>query len=340
MLIVTTASSEYGGTATDARAVHVGQLHPVGSNIPSAITAALSTDVFARVSALAVAQLEQADLMSYLGQLGPQSFSEIGVNGTLTLTAASIGDIALTLTPTDAGLMFSAEVDAPSVSGSLTYSVIGISSTNPVTGAADKFTITGTLSVASIGAAGFATKIASPNVVATNLRVTSTGLTGDILQLVTDNLQSTIQGALSTAAEAALQPLVNSALGALGGPRDLDVLGKTLHLQASPAAIAFSNAGATVTLDLQVAIAGSESSPGFIMTPNTPLTLDPSAGLQLGIADDLVNELIAEIHAMGLLDLHLDQDFGVFDHIDIRLGMPPMIGANNPDGSMRWCSAT
>jgi len=58
-------------------------------------------------------------------------------------------------------------------------------------------------------------------------------------------------------------------------------------------------------------------------------------GIQLGLSDDLVNEMLAEVHAMGLLDLDLQQDFGVFDDIAIEMTMPPMISANNPDGQMR-----
>jgi hypothetical protein len=60
-----------------------------------------------------------------------------------------------------------------------------------------------------------------------------------------------------------------------------------------------------------------------------------ASGIKLGLSDDLVNEMLAEVHAMGLLDLQLQQDFGVFDNVALQLTMPPMISANNTDGKMR-----
>ena len=65
-------------------------------------------------------------------------------------------------------------------------------------------------------------------------------------------------------------------------------------------------------------IEGSEASPGYIFTDNGVPAMDASHGFQLGLADDLVNELLAEIHALGVLDLTVQQDFGVFDaaHFD------------------------
>src|SRR5262249_7573649 len=136
-------------------------------------------------------------------------------------------------------------------------------------------------------------------------------------------------------AELALQPLINRALGALAGPQQFDVLGKRVELQASPSVVTFTRAGALVTINLQVKIQGSESSPGFIFTPNGTPTMNVTSGIHLGLADDLVNGLLAEVHALGLLDLPLVQDFGLFDAADIKLTLPPMITANTDDGSMR-----
>jgi hypothetical protein len=169
----------------------------------------------------------------------------------------------------------------------------------------------------------------------TNLGLLASGLAGQILTLLNNNLSSTVQSVTTRSAELALQPLINAALGALAGPQRFDVLGKHLDLQASPSAIAFSRAGALVTINLAAKIAGSESSPGYIFTPNGTPAMAVGNGIQVGLADDLVNELLAEVHAIGLLDLHLKQDFGVFDTADIKLTVPPMISANSADGALR-----
>ena len=68
---------------------------------------------------------------------------------------------------------------------------------------------------------------------------------------------------------------VADAFGALAGPQQFDVLGKHVELQASPSAVSFSNAGAVITMNLQVKLAGSEGSRGFVYTPNGMPTMTP-----------------------------------------------------------------
>src|SRR5262249_43923917 len=144
-----------------------------------------------------------------------------------------------------------------------------------------------------------------------------------------------VQKIAQSSAESALQPLINSAFGALQGTQHIDVLGRQLDIQATPAALAFSRDGAIVTMNLMAKLAGSESSPGFIFTPNGTPKLDVGNGIQLGLGDDLLNQMLAQVHAIGLLNLKLQQDFGILDEADFKLTVPPMISADRDDGSLR-----
>jgi hypothetical protein len=87
-----------------------------------------------------------------------------------------------------------------------------------------------------------------------------------------------------------------------------------------------------VELDMKALLGGSESSPGFIFTANGAPALDPTFGFQLGLADDLANELLAELAAVGALDLSVPQNVGVFDTVQIQMTLPPMISADASDG--------
>ncbi len=337
MLLETVATSEEGATATDARAVQVGQLRPVGANIERAITAALSADTFARLSAAAGPIIKSTDLMALLAAQQPMAnVGDTIANLKLSITRLSLGDVKITLTPVDGGLQFSAQIDTLSVGATAAYggTLVPDGSTS-VSATADKITIAGTLVVTPAGIAGFTTTLASPTVQTTNLKIGASGLTGQILSLLNTHLGSTIQRVATTSAERALEPLINAAFGALAGPQRIVVLGKKLELQTTPSAVVFSRAGALVTMNVRAKIDGSESSPGYVFTPNGTPTINVSNGVQLGLADDLINELLAQVHALGLLDLHLQQDFGAFDVLDIKLAIPPMISANNPDGTLR-----
>ena len=337
MLLQTMATSDSGGTASDMRAVQTGQLRPVGASVERGITAALSADAFTRLSAAAGPFLKGMNLPALLAPMQPMvSAGDDLANLKLSITGLQLTDTKIGLAPVDGGLSFSAEFTGLRVAARADYAGLFIpDGTTTVNVAADQVVLTGRLEVTPAGAAGFATKVAAPSVRTVGLRIQASGLAGDLLDLLDSVLDSTVQSVVSSSAELALEPLVNQAFGALAGPQQIDVLGEKLNLQVSPSAVAFTRAGALVTMNVTAMIEGSQSSPGYVFTDNGSPVMDAGRGIQLALADDLVNEMLAEVHARGMLDLRLQQDFGFFDDAKFQLSMPPMISANTKDGAMR-----
>jgi len=337
MLVKTVATTDEGGSATDTRAVRSGELRKVGAGIDRAITAALSADAFTRLSAVAGPMLKTMDLAAMLAPMQPMTVAGDDLaNLSLSLTALKFSDTRIALAPVDGGLSFTAGFDGLDVAATVAYGgALVPDGSTAVTIHADQVTITGTLDITPAGTAGFATQLVNPSVHTVGLKLSASGLVGSILDLLNSELGSTVQSIASQSAETAMAPLINQALGALAGPQRIDVLGKKLDLQVSPSAVTLSPAGAVVALNLQALLEGSESSPGYIYTDNGAPAMDMSHGFQLGLADDLINELLAEIHALGLLDLNLAHDYGVFDNAQFQLATPPMISANTSDGAMR-----
>jgi len=337
MLIETVATSDSGASATDVRAVQSGQLRAVGTDIDRAITAAVSAEAFARLSAAAGQLLKTTDIVAALAPFEPlvNAGDEV-VNLQLSVTGFKVLDSKISLTPVDGGLAFSTELLGLDIAANVAYGgVLVVDGATPVTVHADQIAIAGTLAVTSAGTSGFTTQLVDPQVSTVGLRLSTSGLVGQALDLLNSVLGSATQTVVSSALEAAMEPLLNQALGAAAGPQQVDVMGKKLTLQVAPNAITLTPAGAQVAMNLAVKFDGSEVSPGYIFTDNGVPTMDVTRGLQLGIADDLVNELLAELHAVGALDLTLNQDFGAFDAAQLHFTMPPMISANTRDGAMR-----
>jgi hypothetical protein len=332
-LLETIAISAEGGKAIDARAAHVGELRPVGSRIDRAVTATLSADAFAKISEAASRILTTTDFSALLA---PVSLGDSTANVKLTINKLAIAGVKIALMPVAGGLSLGVEVDGLSVDATAHYDgVLVPEGTTTIGVTADKITVGGTLVVTPVGMGGFKTTVSSPNVSTTALELRASGLVGSILDLVQDHLASTVQGLITSSAEKALEPLVNTALGALAGPQQFVVLGTTVDLQASANEIAFSNAGALASMNLQAKLGGSESSPGYIFTANGAPALDMGHGVQIALSDDLLNDMLAQVHALGVLDQHLEEDFGLFDSIDLEATLPPMISANTSDGSVR-----
>jgi hypothetical protein len=336
LLLETVATSDNGASAVDARAVQSGELRPVGSGIDRAITAALSADAFSRLSATAGPVLRAMNIPAMLAPLQPMvSAGDDLANVNLSMTDLRFGDLTIALAPADGGLSFSAEFDALEVTANAAYAGVFVPrGSTAVNVAADQITIAGTLVVSPAGTAGFTTRLPAATVRTVGLRLQAPGMTGPIVALLDRTLGSMIDAMITQTAERTLEPLVNQALGALSGPQQIDVLGHKLDLQASPSAVSFTRAGALVTMNVQARLEANAPSPGYVFTSNGVPVLDASHGFQLGLANDLVNQLLAQAHASGLLDLGLQQDFGVFDSATFSSTLPPMI-ASARDGALR-----
>lgn len=337
MLLETIAYSETGGIAIDARAVQVGELRPVGTPIERAVTATLSADAFVRLSAAAGPILRDTDFGALLAPMQPMAnLGDSIANLKLSVTQLSLGDVRLTLTPVEGGLAFSATFDTLSFGAKAAYAgTLVFDGTTQVAVATDEVTIAGTLVLTPAGLDGFTAAIMAPTVRTTPLRIQASGLTGQVLELFNDNLGSTVQRLVTSSAERALEPLLNDALGALAGPKQFDILGETLDLEASPAAIAFSPDGALVTMNVHAAIVGRRTTADYVFTPNGTPALEVGRGVELALADDLLNELLAQVHDRDLLHIQLPADVGLFDTVDLNPTLPPMISADNADGSLR-----
>jgi hypothetical protein len=337
-LIETIAHDRSGTIASDTRAVHAGSLRPVGTNIPSAVTAALSADAFAKLSAAAGPIIEGLDIGALLAPLQPMVHAgdpdgEDCAFARLFVDDLAFSDVAISLSPVQGGLAFRAQIDGVDVPARARYAVLCARFTNQVRVTADRIVVAGTLRVTPNGMAGFTTRLANPEVSVTGFHLEVSSIPDDILALL--RIDSAVPAIVSTVAELVMGPLINQALGALGGPQKLDVLGRKLDMQVAPAAISFTPDGALVALDMRALLAGSEASPGFIYTDNGMPAMDPGRGFRLGLADDLANELLAELEAVGMLDLTMPTPASAFDETRIQMSLPPMISADAADGDMR-----
>jgi hypothetical protein len=339
-LIHTVARDAAGTEAFDTRAVHAGELRNAGSNVERAVAAAISTQAFAKISAAAGPLIEGMDLGAMIAPMQPMIRSgdpaDLGQEDCLFargyIEDVNFSNIELSLIPKQGGITFRAQIDGLDVPGRARYAVACVSGTTNFRVSATTVVVGGTLLVTPNGVSGFKTDLTSPQVNITNLNIEASGIPGTIIDML--NLDQRIEDIIPFAAKLAMEPLMNQALGALAGPKQLDILGKTINMEMAPAAITFTPVGGLVVLDMKMMIGGAESAK-FVYTPNGMPNLDPGTGFQIGLADDLANEMMAEATAVGLLNLSMAKPSGTFDTIDLSMTLPPMISADPADGSMK-----
>jgi hypothetical protein len=336
-LIHTEARDAAGQKAEDTRAVHAGQLRPVGSNIEDAIQVAMSKQAFAKLSAAAGPMIEGLDLGAMLAPMQPMArWSDETVDCNYAryfVDDVNLGNVEISIIPTLQGLQFRAQVDNLDVASHANYSLLCADGSNNIRIRAPKVVVAGTLVVEPSGNQGFKTALTNETVQITGLDIQAGGIPGDIIDFL--NLDTAAGWIISKAAPLAMEPMMNKALGGLAGPQVVDVMGKSLTMEVDPTAIDIDGNGAMISLATKMVIAGSESSPGFIFTDNGLPALDAGNGFALGLADDLANEMFAEVKAIGLLNLSMHADGGTFNETGMEMTLPPLLSADPVDGKMK-----
>jgi hypothetical protein len=337
-LIHTEAVDVHGGKATDTRSIEAGQLRAPGSNIENAVTAAISTEAFAKISAAAGPLIKGMDMKPMLAPMQPMIHTgdpngEDCLFARLYIDDLKMTNAILSLVPVQGGLQFSAEIDGLDVPGHMRYAVACVSGQNNTDVSATKVVISGTLLVSPNGMNGFTTQLTGQNVVLQGLHISASGIPGTILGMLP--LDSVIQYVAPKAIEMFMGPMMNKAFGALGGPQKLNLLGKTIDVQVSPSDISFDPTGGLVTLNMMMLIEGTENSKGFIFTDNGMPTMDAGQGMSIALADDLANSMLSQLVATGMLNLGMPANAGTFDSSKITMTSPPMISADPTDGKMR-----
>lgn len=332
-LIHTVATDTAGGVATDTRSVLAGERRAPGANLQNAIAASISAPAFTQIGNAAGKLLKAADLKALIAPMNPvvRAGDEAGPDclyGQAFVDNVTIADARISLAPTTGGLQFSATLDRPEINGHARYAVSCVNGQSNFRITATSVSVSGVLAVSVNGASGLSTEVLSPSVQLPGLEISASGIPGAISNLIP--LEKVIQFVAPTAVRLFVTPLLNRAVGTLTGPQRLPVLGQTLNLQVTPSAIAFDPTGGDVMVGMRLLLDGAESSGGFLFTPNGAPALDPGAGVALGIADDLVNDVLAQVAAKGLLNLQLP---GMSARV--MLTSPPMVSADTTDGKLQ-----
>jgi hypothetical protein len=337
-LITTTAESSNGGKASDTRSVEAGQLRAPGSNIENAVTTAISKEAFAKIAGAAGTMIKAMDFKPMLTPLNP--IAHTGDEGGEDCLFArgyvddfKMSNATITLVPVVGGLSMAVKLDGVDVPGRARYAVACLNGSSTLRVQASSVLVKGTLMITPDGMMGFKTDLKNETVQITGLNISASGIPGAVLDMLP--LESLIEKAAPIAAKLFMGPMMNKALGGLGGPKELNVLGKTIAMQVVPSDIMFDAEGGLITLDMKMLIKGTESSKGFIFTDNGIPTMDPGQGLMIGLADDLANSMVSQLVATGMLNLSLPAHGGTFDKTEIAMTSPPMISADPADGKMK-----
>ncbi len=310
-----------GDTWLARRSVLAGTFSPSQGPVEQAAQVRIETDAFDTLANMVENALDPVTLSKGLAGGPPvyeESFGILGLDA--VELAASVGSIDfgppdLGIDPVPGTLVIQLVLPTVEIGLPVDGAIVGIGFDTEVTIGCDQAIISGELRIGTDGEGGLDMEVLDPNIELRGFWYDVSALPGDALEgLFTSNLQGILEAQLIAQVEAGLPVLLDATLAGLQTPTELPFLETTAVITPGfrTALVDDNGLGLVMDLDVQVPIAGTKSAPGYL---HGGASLPPLTGTDLGmiVSDDLVNRVLHELWAGGVLDLSIDSDEGLLD---------------------------
>lgn len=340
-LIHAVATDDDGNLGKESRAVVTGPMMPIATAVPQAIMVAMSSQTFDAIGRGITGFLTTGDLEAVIAPSNPVIDVDGGPDcayAQASITRMAVGSAtAVSLTPTNGGLLLDVELDHVNIGMHLAYALACFEGSRDVTVAASHIKVSGVLSVGANHGA-FDVKLTNQSVQITGFAVDLGGVPGEVVKQL--HLDTAMGPVIGWATETFVVPLLNHALAGLNDVKTVDVLGTPVDIRVTPARIRFDATGAIIELDTTLRAHDDAASPGYVYVGNQVPAMPGTHGFELAVADDAVNQLLGSFWAARGMDKAFDLDTGsygqigkLYDRVEISAKVPPYVDASG--GSLK-----
>jgi Glucodextranase, domain B len=330
-LFVVEAIGEDGKRGQQTRAFSAGPREPTGLPILEAIVAGLSERLFSVIGDASAELWLGDDLGVHIAPLNPVidvGTSCVGVRA--SITGLDMDDAYVSLVPTNGGLLMVAEWTDVELPLLLSYRLACLPIEHGLIITADKIRITGVVEVVA-QSQQWEARLLSPSVTYEGLDLDLVGLPAVIEDLL--DLERTLEPVLAVVMDALESSFLEDLLSGLSGVTSVPVLGKTVELGVLPAALSFAPGAAKLEFDSLLRVRDARPT-DYVLVPNLAPVLDAGKDLQIAVADDAINGLLASLWGasggaapvrLGLETTPLGQ---IFDRATVESLLPLSIAAD------------
>jgi hypothetical protein len=333
-LLHTSATDKAGNEQSDTRAVLAGTLVSVDTMVKDAFTAHIDGSALGLIGDVVADALGGLDLGNATAALNPIVNIPVPCLGArVDITRFDKGKIKMNVVPVEGGLALDGEIDDIEVGLHVDYDLACDQGSGDVLMTATSFTISGVLAL-KLGADG---KVAVDTSGTTSV-FHGFNLETDVLpQGVTDFIENPVGAALGPIVAIVIQDQVPPLLEKLiGGETRVPVLDQELAITLRPTALSVDTGGLTVTLDSRIFVPG-DNGIVFLESAEQKPSLDglPGMAIRMGLADNAINQVLASLWGVGLLDQTFNvTDAGnyagigvLFDRVELGMRLPPVVSA-------------
>ncbi len=340
-LLETVATAADGGVASDTRGLLTGDMRALDQVIENALSAQLSAQAFDKLGDTAATLVAQSDLGAFVSPYNPviakglTNGQEDCLYGKVSvLPGLDTANAFISLVPNDDGIAIDAELVGLVIPLHARYAAACLDGDTDITVTAQRARIRGALAIEVVNGR-FDVTLVNPTVTLTGFNVDADGVPGAVLDLL--DLDQEIADTLAWAVERFMAPMVNKALAGVAVPDpSVELIGQRMLIDIEPAGVAFDATGAEVVLDAAMTVEGALTS--YVYTENQDPPARDGAGIQIALADDVLNQALAGFWSRGAMNFALEKDLGMFDGVKLEPKLPPVIGPG-PDGALRLVMA-
>jgi hypothetical protein len=342
-LLHTVVTDLDGNQQSDTRAVLGGTLVPVETPVKDAVVVNLDKNAWHIAGELAGRALGNLDLEPVFKDMNPIVDLPVPCLGArVDVERVRKGAVKITLVPVDGGLDVYAEVGSIDVGLKVAYDVGCEKGVAYPSVTATKFALAGRFGMATDAEGQLALDTSETEAWFEGFRLNSTLLPGE----VTDLVEEPIGAVLAHLVSEEVQKQVPQLLGGLLTGKDhvLDIEAQTVTIAVKPTSVYFDAAGGRIALDTKVVVHGA---PGSVYpasaAPRPTVAHVSGKSIQVGGADDAMNQVLASLWGAGIFNLTFSVDqagsyagLGVlFDRVEVAPRLPPVVTALPSGGGLR-----
>jgi hypothetical protein len=191
----------------------------------------------------------------------------------------------------------------PRVTGSVSFRALCIGGSASWTITADDYDVGGLIApTLSGGTINIALASVTSDFRGFNLDVNN--IPGFIENIFEDDVRDKLAGILRDKVNEMVPQMATAFLAEfLADAWDVSLLGQTVSLSVTPSAMSWTEQGGTIVLDTSATVAGVEGADYLASPRPRPSEADmASTGIRIGLADDVLNQLLSAIWAAGALE--------------------------------------
>ena len=342
-LIETVATDEAGNHSDDVRALLAGRLADQGTPVDNAVVAAINDDALRVLSGMVADAAADADLTEVAKGLNPVVVVGGGCfRAEVDVIGVSYGKLDSTVVPRVAGLSATAVVSDLVVDMVTRYKVACIPGGGSITLSADALEVQGELAVALTDGGDLDIALDDTKGTFVGFNLALSGVPNAIVNLFEGSIGKKVAAMLVAPLTSEVPRMAKQFFSSF--VRDsvqVAALGQSVDLKVVPTSLELSPEGGFVAMQVTAEVAGTAGG-SFLISPSPMPALSAmnGGGLQMAVADDLANQLLAGFWAANALDQSMPSEAGSpsaafgseVDHIDVEFSLPPVIKADRESG--------